>query len=217
MSDPVGIILSVAYLPNIQYFSKLLTYPEILIEVNDTYQKQSYRNRTTIYGANGRLDLVIPVKRSSDNTTKTRDILIDYDMSWQQTHWKAIVSAYKNSPFFEIFEPELKPFYKRREKFLLDWNLSLLDALMEMTATEIHYKKTPDYVKVPPENLEDFRETIHPKKRMQQHDDTFRPIPYFQVFSEKYGFIANLSFIDILFNEGSQAVYLCKNMRKKGN
>ncbi len=217
MSGSENVLLSVAYLPNIQYFSKLLTYRNVTIEIYDTYQKQSYRNRTAILGANGKLDLVIPVKRPEENKTKTCNILIDYDMQWQQNHWKAIASAYKNSPFFDIFEAELRPFFRKKEKYLVDWNLTLIDAILQMTATYAPYKKSEYFVKVPQVQTDDFREAIHPKKRMQQPDDTFAPLPYFQVFNNKFGYMANLSFIDLLFNEGSQAVDLCKNMRKKGN
>ena len=218
MPDLGKVLLSISYLPNIQYFSKLLCYIQPIIEVNDTYQKQSYRNRATILGANGTLDLVIPVKRPNGNTTKTCDVLIDYDTPWQPTHWKAIVSAYKNSPFFDIFEPELKPFFRKKTKFLVDWDIKLMNALMEMTATEIVLKKTFDYVKEPNSEIDDFRESIHPKKRMQKSDTAFIPLPYFQVFNYKFGYIPNLSFIDLLFNEGPQAIYLCKKMMmKKGN
>jgi hypothetical protein len=202
-------LLSTAYLPNIQYISKLLTHPGAQIEVWDTYQKQSYRNRTIIYGANGKQDLVIPVKRPNGNRTLTRDVILDYDMPWHQTHWKAIASAYKNSPFFDIFEPELKPCYLKKGKYLLDWNFQLLDILFEMTATDIQYTKTSSYYTMKDSNS-DFREFIHPKPRMHKKDTTFCPLPYFQVFAEKHGFIPNLSFIDLLFNEGPQAIYLCK-------
>lgn len=211
----MNLLLSLAYLPNIQYFSKLLTYGDITIEIHDTYQKQSYRNRAIILGSNGKLDLVIPVKRPQGNSTKTCDILIDYDMPWQHTHWKAIVSAYKNSPFFDIFEPELKPYFRKKTKYLVDWNISLLEAIMEMTSTQITYSLSTDFIKLPSPEHDDFRDAIHPKKRMQIQDNTFQPVPYFQVFSEKFSYIPNLSFIDLLFNEGSQAVYLCKSMYKK--
>ena len=217
MPDLGKALLSISYLPNIQYFSKLLNYNQPIVEVNDTYQKQSYRNRATILGANGALDLVIPVKRPNGNATKTCDVLIDYDTPWQPTHWKAIVSAYKNSPFFDIFEPELKPFFRKKNKFLVDWDLKLMNALMEMTATEITLEKTVEYVKEPNSEIDDFRESIHPKKRMQKPDPAFIPLPYFQVFNYKFGYVPNLSFIDLLFNEGPQAIYLCKKMMKKGN
>ena len=211
----MSLLLSLAYLPNTQYFSKLLTYGDITIEIHDTYQKQSYRNRATILGANGKLDLVIPVKRPQGNSTKTCDILIDYDMPWHRTHWKAIVSAYKNSPFFDIFEPELKPLFRKKEKYLIDWNLILIDALLEMTSTKITYTSSTDFITPPSPDYDDFRDTIHPKKRMQAPDPSYKPAPYFQVFNDKFGHIPNLSFIDLLFNEGPQAVYLCKRMHKK--
>ena len=203
------VLLSTAYLPNIQYFSKLLTHAEPIIEVWDTYQKQSYRNRAAIYGANGKQDLVIPVKKPHGNSTKTRDILLDYDMPWNQVHWKAISSAYKHSPFFEIFEPELAPVYFKKLKFLLDWNFLLLETIIQMTGTSVFRTTSTEYIKDPGRGTLDFRESIHPKERLQKPDPDFAPVPYFQVFSHKHGFIANLSFIDLLFNEGPQATYLC--------
>lgn len=209
------VLLSLAYLPNTQYFSKLLACPEIIIEIHDTYQKQSYRNRATILGANGKLDLVIPVKRPQGNNTKTCDILIDYDTPWQHTHWKAIVSAYKNSPFFDIFEPELKPYFRKKKKYLVDWNISLLEAILEMTSTKIAYTTSIHFIKPKSPEYDDYRDSIHPKKRMQIQDNSYHSISYFQVFSDKFGHTPKLSFIDLLFNEGPQAVYLCKSMHKK--
>ncbi len=204
------ILLSTAYLPNIQYFSKLLGFDDVSIEVHDNYQKQSYRNRASIYGANGALDLVIPVKRPGGNNTKTQDVLIDYDMPWNKTHWKAIVSAYKYSPFFEIFEEEIRILYKKKFKYLLEWNFFLLDSLYAIIGYNPDYKKTPSFQSEADASVCDYRDTIHPKRRMRKHDPDFSPLPYFQVFAEKHGFIENLSFIDLLFHEGSQAVYLCK-------
>ncbi len=204
------ILLSTAYLPNIQYFSKILSFEEVYIEVHDNYQKQSYRNRTTIYGANGLLDLIIPVKQPDGNNTRTQDVLIDYDMPWNETHWKALVSAYKHSPFFEIFEEELKPLYKRKFKYLLEWNFHLLDSIIAMIGQNISYTKTESFDTDLSSSACDYRESIHPKTRMHKPDPYFSPLSYFQVFAAKHGFQKNLSFIDLLFNEGPQAAHLCK-------
>lgn len=214
MDHTKTILLSTAYLPNIQYFSKLLSGGEVHLEVWDKYQKQSFRNRCCILGANGPQDLVIPVKRPQGNNTLTRDILLDYDMPWNSTHWKAITSAYRHSPFFEIFEAELAPAFEKKMKFLLDWNLMLLDTLFIMTGTSIPLRRTECYVQAD-EELQDYRESIHPKPQKQKEDSFFQPIPYFQVFQEKHGFVENLSFIDLLFNEGPQAIYLCKTCISK--
>ena len=211
------ILLSSAYLPNIQYFTKLFSGKEIIIEVQDTYQKQSYRNRAVIYGANGPLDLVIPVKRPQGNQTKTCDVLLDYDMPWNQTHWKAIVSAYRHSAFFEIFEEELIPLYQIKEKFLIDWNFLILDTLLEIIGRESHYSKSTGYKNEGKLETYDYRNSIHPKKRLQRPDPSFTPLPYFQVFAQKHGFRPNLSFIDLLFNEGPQAADVCLKSINNGS
>ncbi|MBN1952059.1 MAG: WbqC family protein [Bacteroidales bacterium] len=204
-----SILLSTAYLPNIQYFSKLFSGRKVLIEVWDSYQKQSFRNRTTIHGANGSHDLVIPVKRPQGNSSLTRDVLLDYDMPWNKTHWKAICSAYRHSPFFDIFEAELAPAYEKKLRFLLDWNFMLIELIGRMTGTALNYKETVSYQSAD-EVFQDYRDVIHPKPQKQTEDKHFMPIPYFQVFRHKHGFIENLSFVDLLFHEGPQAVYLCK-------
>jgi hypothetical protein len=216
MPEYSEIILSSAYLPNIQYFSKLLGGNKVSIETHDNYQKQSFRNRSIILSANGPLNLVIPVIKTKGNNTATKEILIDHDNPWQQIHWKAIVSAYKHSPFFDIFEPELQPLYLRKEKYLLDWNFYILDQILSISGIEKKYVLTNSYQQNPEKDILDLRESIHPKERLQTIDLQFNPVPYHQVFANKFGFTPNLSFIDLLFNEGPQAEFICKKGIKKG-
>lgn len=216
MDENSEVLLSSAYLPNIQYFSKLLSGKKVSVEVHENYQKQSYRNRTIILSANGPLSLVIPVIKPDGNNTKTRDILIDYEPPWQQVHWKAIVSAYKHSPFFEIFEEEFHPVFQKKEKYLLDWNFLILDQVLLISGIDCIYMKTESFIHPKNTIIPDYRDTIHPKARMHKDDPEFEQKTYFQVFSNKFGFIPNLSFIDLLFNEGSEAEFICKKCIKKG-
>ncbi len=218
MSDSEAVLLSTAYLPNIQYFTKVLFYRPVYIETHEHYQKQSYRNRTTILSANGPLDLIIPIIKTNGNHTLINEVVIDNSYSWQKVHWKAIVSSYKKSPFFEIFEHELEPFFKRKEKYLLDWNSLLLDLLFSLTGINRSFVFTEKFEDLLPASILDFRNKIHPKRRMRQPDERFWPVKYSQVFSPKYRFIGNLSFIDLLFNEGPQAISICnKSIKEKGN
>jgi hypothetical protein len=216
MDENPEILLSSAYLPNIQYFSKLLSGEKVTIEVHDNYQKQSFRNRTVILSANGPLNLVIPVIKPNGNNTKTRDILIDCEPPWQHLHWRAIVSAYKHSPFFEIFEKELQPIFLKKEKYLLDWNFLVLNQILMISGIECFYAKTDAFIHPKNITILDYRDIIHPKARMQKDDPDFEQKTYSQVFKSKFGFIPNLSFIDLLFNEGSEAEFICKRCIKKG-
>lgn len=207
LDEPV--VLSTAYLPNIQYLSKLFAHKKIIIDINETYPKQSYRNRCLIAGANGVHPLSIPVKRPNGNHTLTRDIEIDYDTDWQRIHWRAILSAYNHSPFFEIFADEFQPLFGKRYKYLVELNEAILRLYFAATGYQMpQWEYTNDFV-TPGTYTFDYRNTIHPKTHSSL-DVHFNPQPYFQVFDEKLGFTSNLSFIDLLFNEGSQAMFKCK-------
>jgi hypothetical protein len=214
MPDNNQVLLSTAYLPNVQYFSKILCSEGVTIEIQENFQKQSYRNRATILGANGPLDLIIPVVRPDGNRTCIRSVLIDYSMPWQRVHWKAILSAYKNSSFFDIFEQEFRPLYSRMDKYLIDFNLVTLDLLLEIAGIEKKYLITELFVEENDNSYHDYRNSIHPKKRLQRNDEQFEPYSYFQVFSNKFKFVPNLSFIDLIFNEGPQASTICRKCYK---
>ncbi len=206
-------LLCTSYFPNIQYITKILHHKNTLIDIHETYQKQSYRNRCTILGANGLLNLTIPVIKQFGNKTKTKDILIDYSTNWQHVHWKAISSAYGNSPFFEIFEPEIVHLFERQIKYLIDFNEKSLCQLFQSLGYDLDLKYTTSYYQ-PNEVAFDFRDSIHPKARMQKSDSNFVPARYYQVFEDKFGFKQNLSFIDLMFNEGSEAIDKCKDSFK---
>ncbi len=208
------VILSTAYLPNIQYFSKFLLGQDILIDLHETYLKQSYRNRAVIYGPNGIQNLTIPIKKTHGNQTKTKDIIIDYTESWQHIHWHAIKSAYKNSAFFELLEDEFYPLFKKEIKFLYEWNAICLDKIFDMMGKSFDYSYSDNFVPTDAKDVTDYRTSINPKKRLNKPDFQFSPVRYYQVFAEKHGFIENLSFIDLLFNEGPNALSICKTCIK---
>lgn len=199
------VILSTAYLAPVQYYSKLLNYGEVLIEIYENYPKQTYRNRCNIYGANGLLSLSIPVKKIQTKT-KTKDIKIDYVTNWQKLHWKSIESAYRSSPYFEYYADELLPFYTRKIDFLIDYNTALQKIIIELIGFNAKITLTNNYVITTESECDDFREIINPKK--EYYDNHFKPIEYIQVFANKSSFIPNLSIIDLLFNVGPDTLEL---------
>lgn len=206
-NGPEIAVLSTSYLGNIQYFTKFILYSKIFIEQHETYLKQSYRNRCYISGANGKLPLIIPVKKVKGNSTKTKEILIDYDTDWQRIHWNSIVSAYSSSPFFEFYEDDFRDFYTCNEKFLIDLNQKLLLLILGFLDIDCETELTDEYINTY-SNEVDYRDRLNPKKRMMKADNKFNPCRYNQVFADKHGFIGNLSIIDLLFNEGTNALHI---------
>ena len=184
----------------VQYYAWLLKEDEIILEQFDSYIKQSYRNRCRICGANGPLNLSIPVKRQRGTKTLTRDIVIDYDMSWQKVHWRSLVAAYACSPFFEYFMDDLVVFYENRFEYLVDFNRELLEKTLCSMGVTIPVRMSDGFI--PISEREDPRQFIHPKLDTRVADPAFSALPYHQVFEEKHGFQPNLSILDLLFNEG---------------
>jgi len=199
-------ILSTSYLGPLQYYSKFLLHREVSFEQWENYQKQTYRNRCYIYGANGKQCLVIPVTVNSETKTPIRDVSIDYSKPWQKIHWKSIESAYRLSPCFEFFEDSLYRFYEKgtHKKFLFDWNTGLMEVILDLMEINAVFTLTSGYNKAPA-GYADYRASIHPKGRLSKPDPNFISIPYTQVFESKHGFLPDLSIIDLLFNEGGHA------------
>jgi len=198
------ILLSTAYFAPIRYFSKLLFYPEIYIEHHENFIKQTYRNRTVILGANGPISLIVPVEKGRAQKIKIKDLRIAYDEEWQRNHWRTIFSAYNSSPFFEYYADDIEPFFRRRYQFLFDFNRQITETILEVLEIPVSLNLTEDFEKVP-ENCLNFREQISPKNHLIEPDPNFVAHLYTQVFSEKFGFIPDLSILDLLFNEGPSA------------
>jgi len=205
-----NILLSTAYFPPVQYFSKLLQFERIYIEQFENFSKQTYRNRCKILGANGIIPLVVPVVKGRGKKIKIRDLQISYDTDWQRNHWRTIFSAYNSSPFFEFYKDDIFPFFAKQHKYLFDLNQEVLESLCELLEMETLTVFTEDFEKVPEHTL-NFREALSPKKQKAMPDTNFNPKQYTQVFSEKFGFVPNLSILDLLFNEGPNSLNILQS------
>ena len=197
------ILLSTAYLPPSLYFKKILHAEKIIIDRSEHFVKQTFRNRCSIYGANGQLDLIIPLERSTERTPIGLK-KISYHFDWQTLHWRSLQSAYRSSPFFEYFEEDFKVFYEKKFDYLFDFNLEMLVFLCRILKIKFQFELTDQYLKQY-DGVEDLRQSISPKS-MEFNTQAFPLEPYYQVFSGKYGYIPNLSVIDLLFHVGLKTV-----------
>jgi len=204
------IILSIAYFPNIHYFTKIISFESIIIETQENYQKQSYRNRCTILSANGALNLIIPVLKDHGNKILIKDIKIDKQKKWKHQHWNAICSAYRNSPYFEYYEHDIKPMIFSEEENLFQFNLNILKCILNLLRIQKEIKLTNTYLKNY-NNISDFRYKIHPKINYNEVDKEFSPAKYLQVYSYKFDFVPNLSILDLIFNVGPDTLLILEN------
>lgn len=196
-------LLSIAYAPPIQFFSKLLT-GAVYIEAHEHFIKQTYRNRCHILSPDGVIPLVIPVEQGASHQCPIREVRLSDHDHWRSRHWQALKSYYSTSPFYEYYAPDLEPLYRESFCFLFDFNWALLNRLIELMHLKVDLRLTTEYQE---KDAQDFRTIIRPKQ--SPVDLTFKSeISYYQLFGqqEKNSFYPNLSIYDLLFNMGPESV-----------
>lgn len=196
------VLLPIFYLPPISWFSQFLNENhEVELEQFENLPKQTYRNRANIFGANGKLSLIIPIHHDGKRTMK--DIQISYAENWQKLHWKSIKTAYQSSPYFEFYEDKFLKIFEKEDKFLMDFNLKALEIIQQILKTEKAYSLNDEYIKNP--EAEDFRNFFSAKS-----DNEIAMEDYYQTFSDKLGFIKDLSVLDLICNKGPESVTYIK-------
>ena len=198
------VYLTSAYLAPVSYYAKLFAADKAFIERYDNYVKQTYRNRCVIAAADGPLALTIPTEKSESLKCPMKDVRISDHGNWRHMHWNALVSNYRNSPFFEYYADDFRVFYEK--KFLWDFNQEICQLVCGLIDIHPQMEGTTEYRTEFSEDEQDFREIIHPKRDFHTEDPTFVAKPYYQVFKEKFGFLPNLSIADLLFNMGPESL-----------
>ena len=200
-------LLQTTYFGPIQWYQKLYRYNHCLIEQYDSFQKQTYRNRCIIATANGIQALTVPVEHS-DEKMLVKNLRISDHNQWRRVHWNALQSAYSESPFFEYYADDLRPFFEQKYKFLLDFNDAIRQKICELIDIHPHVEYTKSFfspLTSHPSPLDDLRNVINAKH--PQPDADFTPKAYWQVFQHKHGFLPNLSILDLLFNMGPESIF----------
>lgn len=200
-----NVLLPVFYLPPVQWFAEFLNENnEIVLEEWENFPKQTYRNRTEIYGANGKLALIIPTKHTGNRLYKETEV--SYAENWQKLHWKSIKTAYQSSPYFEFYESQLENIYSVQPEKLMEFNLRALNIILKLIKTDKSFTFTSGYEAVPESN--NLRDSFSAKKTAETDSKE-----YYQVFSDKLGYIPNLSILDLLCNLGPESAAYLRNFK----
>ena len=202
----MDILIHPTYFPSVSHFAVMAQANNVTFEMEDNFQKQTNRNRTYIYSPNGIQLLNIPIKHSKNAHQKTKDVRLETAFDWQKQHFKSLEAAYRTSPFFEYFEDALMPVFTKKHEFLMDLNFETIEIVSKCLGLPFEFGKTDEYFHEVPA-FTDFRMLANGKKDPSEFES------YTQVFGEKFGFINNLSILDLLFNEGRFALDYLKNQK----
>ena len=198
------VLLHPTYFSPISQYVAIANAKELVFEIEDNFQKQTYRNRCYIYTADGKHLLNVPIQHTKGIKQKTKDVKIDYKDDWHKLHLKTLQTAYSSSPFFEFYIDDLKPVFEKKITFLLDLNLKCHELIMDALQVEIPYSKTSEYQKE--SQFLDARKLAIAKTK-----EEFVLDRYIQVFEQNKGFLSNLSILDLLFMEGPNALNYLEN------
>jgi len=194
------VLLSTAYLPPVEYFALISQSAGILVEKEENYTKQTYRNRCYILSAQGPLLLSVPALLGDSYKTPIKDIRIDYTKRWQQVHLGALSSAYMAAPFFEFYFGEIETAISRKHNFLIDLNSELTEIILKMLKIDMKPAYTASFISLNTRD-NDYRYNLIPKKK-----SAYSAKQYTQVFDYTGPFAGNLSIVDLLFNMGPNSV-----------
>ena len=209
-------LLSTTYFGPVQWYQKLYRADEVQIEQWESFQKQTYRNRCLIATTNGVQALTVPMERdivqsSLYNVQYIKDVRISGHGNRRHLHWNALQSAYGESPFFDYYQDDIRPFFEKRWEFLFDFNEAIRQKMCELLDIQPTVSYTKEYL---PESIlithhssliTSYRDTIRPKHPAPDSD--FSPKTYYQVYQQKHHFLPNLSILDLLFNMGPEGIF----------
>jgi hypothetical protein len=212
------VLLSTAYFPPVAWFALLardmtlspdrVSPSTVFLEACETYRKQSFRNRCCILAGDGVQMLQIPVVHAG--SMRIAEVRVDWSTPWLVRTQRALDAAYYTSAYYEYYRDELFEVMSLRPALLWDWNLSLIKFLLDKTGVVCHLVPTSSFVAPAAAGPDDYRSVIHPKRPSDVLASLGLERPYYQVFADRFGFTPGLSVLDLLFNEGPDAILWLK-------
>lgn len=195
--------------PNIQWWKLIAANHEVIWDEAEHFEKMTYRNRYYITGPNGLVQLSIPLQHGRNQRCPMSDVMISNKERWQIQQWRTLVSVYNRSPYFNFYAATLEPLFTQQYNRLIDFNKATIDWLKKQLQLSFIETGTDQYKKIYGDGTIDIRKSFRPG---QEKNPLPGSAPYYQLFSERNGFLSNLSMLDLLFSEGPHSMNIARHI-----
>ena len=186
-------LLPLYILPTIGYVEKLISNLPFQMALGERYRKQTDRSRFQIAGPNNLQVLSLPIVHPG-NYAAMAEVKLNNNENWQIKHWRSIETSYRKAPFFEYYAHHFEPLFQKKYGLLAEISIEAIYIIFKILKFEKRIVL----------NFSNQR-TISPINAEGK-------IQYQQVFIERHGFIPDVSILDLIFNEGPNAMEFLKRI-----
>ncbi len=122
------VILQPSYVPWRGVFDQVRR-ADVYVHYDDVqYDKNGWRNRNRLKGANGAFWITVPVKLPAGNcATRLDEALVGYGQPWREKHRAAFESSYRRAPHAAWALDVVGPHWERTPERLVDLTIPLLE------------------------------------------------------------------------------------------
>ncbi|MCE9634849.1 MAG: WbqC family protein [Planctomycetes bacterium] len=121
------VVLQPSYIPWRGYFHQVYLADAFVFYDDVQYDKNGWRNRNMLKGANGLHWLSVPVSLPTGSlATEIRHVNIDHRQPWASKHWKSIVADYGRTRWFGMLESVMRPRIESNPERLADLTIPLV-------------------------------------------------------------------------------------------
>ena len=225
-------IMQPIYLPWLGYF-ELMNNCDTFVYFDDVqYVKKTFQSRNKIKTNQGQLILKVPVLSKGRLDQKINKTLINNDINWRKKHFNSINNNYCKAPYFKDYIGEIREIYNQDYTHLLELDINLIGLLKELIgiktktifSSQLKVDGTKDkrivnickklnanilYDAFGAKKLLD--ESYFNQNKIELIFQSYKHPTYIQQWGE---FIPHLSVLDLLMNEGPNALGIIKSGMK---
>ncbi len=212
----------------------MMDQSDVFVMLDDVqFNKKSWQQRNRIKGPNGEVMLTVPVITTGRDRQRIDQVEIDAHQRWSEKHLRSIEVAYRRCPFFADHFPRLAELYAREWHLLVELNVAFIGTLRDMLGVRTPLKRSSDLglASSGNEKVVDICRAVGCDRLYDATgaqafiDDARMTAAGLEVVYQEYqhptyaqphgSFLSHLSVIDLLFNEGPNALAIVRSGRTK--